>query len=81
MQENLFMYDSPFRPQFRPKSAPRKVFPALKTRMLQTVSELRYHKRKEFDLQRLLNLVKKRLYVVAEKKERQFSLIAAHRSV
>ena len=28
MQENLFMYDSPFRPQFRPKSAPRKVFPA-----------------------------------------------------
>ena len=50
-------------------------------RMLQTVSELRDHKRKELGLQRLLNLVKKRLYVVAEKKERQFSLIAAHRSV
>ena len=28
MQENLFMYDTPFRPQFRPKSAPRKIFPA-----------------------------------------------------
>jgi len=39
-------------------------------RMLQTVSELRDHKRKELDLQRLLNLVKKRLYVVAEKKEK-----------
>jgi len=38
--------------------------------MLQTVSELRDHKRKELDLQRLLNLVKKRLYVVAEKKEK-----------
>jgi len=49
--------------------------------MLQTVSELRDHKRKELDLQRLLNLIRKRLYIVAEKKERQFSLIAAHHSV
>ncbi len=28
IQENLFMYKSPFRPQFRPKGAPRKVFKA-----------------------------------------------------
>jgi len=28
MQENLFMYGSPFRSQFRSKDAPRKVFPA-----------------------------------------------------
>ena len=28
LQENLFMYGSLFRSQFRPKSAPRKVFPA-----------------------------------------------------
>jgi len=28
MQENLFRYGSPFRPQFRSKGAPRKVFPA-----------------------------------------------------
>ena len=28
MQENLFMYDSFFRPQFRPKGAPQKVCPA-----------------------------------------------------
>jgi len=28
MQENLFMYDSSVRSQFRPKGASRKIFPA-----------------------------------------------------
>ena len=56
-------------------------FQSLKMQMLQIVLELRDHKRKELNLQRLLNLMKKRLYIVTEKKERQFSLIAAYHSV
>ncbi len=37
-QENLFMYGSPFRSQFRSKGAPRKVFPAAEDSLLHTWS-------------------------------------------
>ena len=34
IQESLFIYDTPFRPQFRPKEAPRKLTKAAETSLL-----------------------------------------------
>ncbi len=47
MQENLFMYGSPFRPQFRPKGAPRKVFPAAEDSLITYLEQQPWAMRKE----------------------------------
>jgi len=39
IQENLFMYNSPFRPQFRPKEALRKVFKAAENGLIAYLEE------------------------------------------
>ncbi len=39
IQENLFMYNSPFRPQFRSKEAPRKVFKAAENDLIVYLEE------------------------------------------
>ena len=47
MQENLFMYGSPFRPQFRPKGAPRKVFPAAEDSLITYLEQQPWAMQKE----------------------------------
>ena len=47
MQENLFMYDSSFRPQFRPKGAPRKVFPAAEDSLITYLEQQPWAMQKE----------------------------------
>ncbi len=47
MQENLFMYDSSFRPQFRPKGAPRKVFPAAEDSLITYLKQQPWTMQKE----------------------------------
>jgi len=39
--------------------------------MLQIMSKLRNHQRKEFNLQRLFDLMKKKLYIIIKKKKNQ----------
>jgi len=47
IQENLFMYGSPFRPQFRPKGAPRKVFKAAENGLIAYLEEQPWAMQKE----------------------------------
>ncbi len=47
IQENLFMYGSPFRPQFRPKGAPRKVFKAAENGLIAYLEEQPWVMQKE----------------------------------
>ncbi len=47
IQENLFMYNSPFRPQFRPKGAPRKVFKAAENGLIAYLEEQPWAMQKE----------------------------------
>ncbi len=46
-QANLFMYGSPFRPQFRPKGAPRKVFPAAEDSLITYLEQQPWAMQKE----------------------------------
>ena len=39
MQENLFIYGSAYRPQFRPKGAPRKISKAAEDSLIHYLSE------------------------------------------
>jgi len=45
--ENLFMYSSPFKPQFRPKGAPRKVFKAAENGLIAYLEEQPWTMQKE----------------------------------
>jgi len=45
--ENLFMYSSPFKPQFRPKGAPRKVFKAAENGLIAYLEEQPWAMQKE----------------------------------
>ncbi len=47
IQENLFMYNSPFRPQFRPKGAPRKVFKAAENGLIAYLEDQPWAMQKE----------------------------------
>ena len=47
IQENLFMYNSPFRPQFRSKEAPRKVFKAAENDLIVYLEEQSWTMQKE----------------------------------
>ncbi len=47
MQENLFMYGSSFRPQFRPKGAPRKVSPAAEDSLITYLEQQPWAMQKE----------------------------------
>ena len=47
IQENLFIYDSPFRPQFRPKDAPRKVFPVAEDSLITYLKQQSWTMQKE----------------------------------
>ncbi len=47
IQENLFMYNSPFRPQFRPKGAPRKVFKAAENGLIAYLEDQPWTMQKE----------------------------------
>ena len=40
IRENIFMYSSPFKPQFRPKGAPRKVFKAAENGLIVYLEDL-----------------------------------------
>ena len=45
--ENIFMYSSPFKPQFRPKGAPRKVFKAAENGLIAYLEEQPWAMQKE----------------------------------
>jgi hypothetical protein len=47
VQENLFMYNSPFRPQFRLKGAPRKVFKTAENGLIAYLEEQPWIMQKE----------------------------------
>ncbi len=47
IQENLFIYHSPCRPQFRPKGAPRKVFPAAEDSLITYLEQQPWAMQKE----------------------------------
>lgn len=42
IEQNLFMYGSPFRPQFRPKGAPRKITKAAEDSLKEYLTERLY---------------------------------------